>query len=262
MRSFLAMLISGVVLCSGVHSAAAASLFGTDSSGYLYKIDETNGSSTLVAGGNQNEALGLAYNSLTGVMYTTGLFNGNLSTIDLTTGATTLVGHNNFPMTGLTFSHDFSTLYSLAFNGGSLLAVNPTNGAATLIGPTNQNLLDLATNSSGALFGGGFNGIYSINPTTGATTFIGGQLSWTSIAFDGSDNLYGIEILSDALYKINPLTGAATFVGGDIGDDVRGLAFATPAVAVPGPIVGAGLPGLVMGLGGFIAWRRRRMVAV
>jgi len=42
---------------------------------------------------------------------------------------------------------------------------------------------------------------------------------------------------------------------------VNPITFEVAAAAVPGPIVGAGLPGLVMALGGLIALRRRRMIA-
>jgi fibro-slime domain-containing protein/LPXTG-motif cell wall-anchored protein len=36
------------------------------------------------------------------------------------------------------------------------------------------------------------------------------------------------------------------------------LSFTVEAAAVPGPAVGAGIPGLLMALGGIVAWRRRR----
>jgi hypothetical protein len=213
--------------------AALVSLTGQVSAGYLYggdstlfRIDPATGASVVISSvAGAPYRLGLAYNPNTATMYGIGEFDGTLSTIDLTTGAGTFVGNNAFSMTGLTFSGDFSTLYALNGNGGSLLAVDPTNGSASMIGATNPALLDLTTDSAGNVYGGGFNGIYTVDTATGLTTSIGGTLSWTAVAFDDNDILYGIEINSDALYTIDVATGAATLVGGSIGFDVRGMAF-------------------------------------
>lgn len=56
-------------------------------------------------------------------------------------------------------------------------------------------------------------------------------------------------------YSINNSDTRAT------GAVLYGHLAAAPAAPVPGPAVGAGLPGLLLALGTFIAWRRRAMAA-
>jgi PA domain len=60
----------------------------------------------------------------------------------------------------------------------------------------------------------------------------------------------------------SPTLIPALFTTMNIGDDFRGLladneVTARVAVPIPGPIVGAGLPGLILACGGLLAWWRR-----
>ncbi len=47
-------------------------------------------------------------------------------------------------------------------------------------------------------------------------------------------------------------------VNGGTDNNAGGQIAGVSLVAVPGPIVGAGIPGLVIAFGGFLVWRRRR----
>ena len=73
----------------------------------------------------------------------------------------------------------------------------------------------------------------------------------------GSFNLAGTlnAVLDPGIYYLE-VTGVQPFV-------VTGYngSFEFSAVAIPGPVAGAGLPGLVMACGGLLAWTRRRRAA-
>ena len=78
--------------------------------------------------------------------------------------------------------------------------------------------------------------------------------------------MLGFLFLSSAIGGFDPnLVGTYKFdlalFSGDSRTPVADVNIVVNTAAVPGPIVGAGLPGLMMALGGLIAWRRRKAQA-
>jgi hypothetical protein len=80
--------------------------------------------------------------------------------------------------------------------------------------------------------------------------------------YQNSENL-GFPFLSSAIGGFDPnLVGTYTFdlalFSGDSRTPVADVNIVVNTAAVPGPIVGAGLPGLLLAIAGFIGWRRSR----
>ena len=105
--------------------------------------------------------------------------------------------------------------------------LHPVIGTMTQVGSYDPDETGLSFNglaynpSNNIMYGCSATDLYIVNMTSGASSWVGNfgitGIMMIAIAFDGSGNLYGIDIITDSLYSINPSNGEATKIGNGLG---------------------------------------------
>jgi hypothetical protein len=161
---------------------------------------------------------------------------GNIGTVDVSTGASTVIGNSGVSLTDIAFDPN-GNLYGVTFT--SLYKINTSTGLATLVG----NLGDIVNGGANALVFAPDGTLYAasslsenlftVNPATGAATAVAGSLrvgSAGDLAFNGG-NLF-MTSRSNTLIRIDNLAGpvSGTIVGPLGFPDVLALATGSDGV--------------------------------
>ncbi|MEZ4875905.1 MAG: HYR domain-containing protein, partial [Flavobacteriaceae bacterium] len=237
---------------------------GADDGGALMTIDGFTGVGTVVGTPSPGNGLtGMAIGS-DGTAYAT-TDDGNLITIDLTTGAeTSSVGMPNV-VQDLAIQPGTNTLYGVLNTGNNtLVTINKVTGAQTVVGNpvSGGSFLAIAFAPDGTLYGLRTNqasDLLTINPTTGAvitSTAMSTLLGALSLAVDPETGLIFFSECCDFttgndIYYVDPATGNVTLLGAAGGSRrVHDLAFAPlvignpPTISCPMNIVETNDPGV------------------
>jgi hypothetical protein len=172
----------------------------------------------------------------------------------------------NIGPTTTTQGFSFSANANLFACNGNANALNPTRAlldandqSIVTMSAADASLFDLISFDSGSRLRDG-----EVHPTQGSSqvqvvgNLTGGGTVSTTFAFDGIQ--FRTFLLPSSFTNLSSVvfTGLGSAESPEMLLDNISV---TSTAAVPGPVVGAGLPGLIMALGGFLAWRRSRKAA-